>query len=341
MIKIELKNTIKEKNIYLHKQYIRGVMLGRLETYLSGDTKNSTDSLYDQYCTFLKNFLGQREQERARGLLALCIADDLEELVGNFEKTFFDLFKFSFKNPESDTQKIIAKKIKDIFDSVLDYENFNSGRMVEGVEGKRVLWNRHVYVINTGVKVCPYCNRQYITSYNSKEEIEKTTADVDHYYPKSLYPYLQMNIYNMIPSCNVCNSKTKGFKDERHLNPYQDETDSLIFEIPLNDVESMYSLNVKKIIVNTQGNPKSIASNKIFKLEEIYQAHIPDIKRLLHNFKEYEAFKEKYYMKTMGLDIGDVFSLWFDFLDMKPLDEPLAKLKQDIYKQLSSDSDIV
>lgn len=40
MIKIELKNAIKEKNIYLHKQYIRESVLEKLETYLSGTTKN-------------------------------------------------------------------------------------------------------------------------------------------------------------------------------------------------------------------------------------------------------------------------------------------------------------
>ena len=73
-------------------------------------------------------------------MLDLCISDDLEKLVDNFEKTFFDLFKFSFKNPESDKQKKIAKEIKELFDSVLDYENFNSGRKVEGVEGKRAFF---------------------------------------------------------------------------------------------------------------------------------------------------------------------------------------------------------
>lgn len=56
MIKIELKNAIKEKNIYLHKQYIRESVLEKLETYLSGTTKKPADSLCDQYRTFLKNW---------------------------------------------------------------------------------------------------------------------------------------------------------------------------------------------------------------------------------------------------------------------------------------------
>lgn len=336
MIKIELESAMKEKNIYLHKQYIKKYVLEKLEEYLNGKTKFTENPLYNQYCIFLKSLFSQSEQERAKRVLELCISDDLENLIENFENKFWDSFGFSFKNPKSEGQKKIVKEIKELFDVILDYAKFNTGRKVEGADGKNSLWNRHVYVINTGVKVCPYCNRQYITSYSSEDKTGKTTADVDHYYPQSLYPYLQMNLYNMVPSCNICNSKTKGFKDKRHLNPYQDGTDSLLFEIPLDDVKTLYSSDVEKIIVNTRGNPKAVASNEVFKLDRIYQTHTSDIKRLLYNFKEYEAFRENYYKKTMGIDMRNIFSLWFDFLDINPLEEPLVKLKQDIYKQLSN-----
>ncbi|MFM9745842.1 hypothetical protein ACKI2C_50665, partial [Streptomyces brasiliscabiei] len=67
-------------------------------------------------------------------------------------------------------------------------------------------WSRHKFITSLGVKVCPYCNRQYITSYESEADDMKTTADADHYYPKVEYPILQMNIFNLIPSCGVCNS---------------------------------------------------------------------------------------------------------------------------------------
>lgn len=169
--------------------------------------------------------------------------------------------------------------------------------------------------LNTKVKVCPYCNRQYITSYESKDGTEKTTADVDHYYPQSAYPYLQMNIYNMIPSCNICNSKAKGPKDERHLNPYKASSDSLLFEVLLDNIDMMYSSEIERIAVNSRGNPKAIASNEVFKLDKIYQVHLEDVKSLFFHIKEYEAFKEDYYTKTMGFDIGNIFSLWFDFLN--------------------------
>lgn len=85
MIKIELDNTIKEKNIYLHKQYIKELVLGKLEKYLGENRKTFTNSLDDQYCTFLKDFLGQKKQKRIKGVLVLCISDDLEGIVDKYE----------------------------------------------------------------------------------------------------------------------------------------------------------------------------------------------------------------------------------------------------------------
>lgn len=50
-------------------------------------------------------------------------------------------------------------------------------------------------------------------------------AVLDHYYDKGKYPYLALSFYNLIPSCNICNSKFKttiDFKEIPHLHPYED-----------------------------------------------------------------------------------------------------------------------
>lgn len=61
-----------------------------------------------------------------------------------------------------------------------------------------------------GVKVCPYCNRMYTTTLFGEEKIR---PDFDHFYPKSKYPYLAVSLFNLIPSCSMCNKK-KGDKAE-------------------------------------------------------------------------------------------------------------------------------
>lgn len=61
-----------------------------------------------------------------------------------------------------------------------------------------------------GVKVCPYCNRMYTTTLFGEDKIR---PDFDHFYPKSKYPYLAVSLFNLIPSCSMCNKK-KGDKAE-------------------------------------------------------------------------------------------------------------------------------
>jgi len=94
---------------------------------------------------------------------------------------------------------IEVKTVTKILTKVLNYDAFNQGTP----------WSRHIFICSLGVQVCPYCNRNYITSYEESKNDYKTTADGDHYYLKSLYPILQLNVYNIIPSCSVCNSKMK------------------------------------------------------------------------------------------------------------------------------------
>ena len=66
--------------------------------------------------------------------------------------------------------------------------------------------NSDLYTINT----CFYCNRTYINNY-----IEYTTGrkkkqfDLDHFIPKSECPLFALSLYNLVPSCQVCNSRIK------------------------------------------------------------------------------------------------------------------------------------
>lgn len=55
-----------------------------------------------------------------------------------------------------------------------------------------------------GVKLCPYCNRMYTTTLFGEHRIR---PDFDHFYPQSNYPYLAVSLFNLIPSCSMCNRK--------------------------------------------------------------------------------------------------------------------------------------
>lgn len=63
------------------------------------------------------------------------------------------------------------------------------------------------------VDVCPFCNRIY-TSTVFRGSVR---ASFDHFYPQSVYPYLAVSLFNLIPICDVCN-KNKSDNAEVVLN---------------------------------------------------------------------------------------------------------------------------
>ena len=76
-----------------------------------------------------------------------------------------------------------------------------------------------------GVKVCPYCNRMYTTTLFGEYRIR---PDFDHFYPKSKYPYLAVSLFNLIPSCSICNTK-KSNTAEVIYNKKENKNISIIY----------------------------------------------------------------------------------------------------------------
>ena len=98
-----------------------------------------------------------------------------------------------------------------LLNSVFKYKNFANRRIAYHISSKR------------NVTVCPYCNRQYVfTVIPSKGRVR---PQFDHYFPKKDYPYLALSLYNMIPSCSICNM-AKSSLDTRNypiLYPFDEE----------------------------------------------------------------------------------------------------------------------
>ncbi len=61
--------------------------------------------------------------------------------------------------------------------------------------------------------VCPFCGLLPIDG-----EFDPTREAFDHYLPKSHYPFNSVNLRNLAPSCNKCNSGNKRDKDPIHGN---------------------------------------------------------------------------------------------------------------------------
>lgn len=212
---------------------------------------------------------------------------------------------------------------------------------------------RHEIISMMGINVCPYCQRNYITSYTEEDE-KKTTADLDHFYPKSKYPYLALSLYNFIPSCQICNSRMKGTEDTiGSIYPYENSFDDMgaKFKTDKNLVESLLNDNKKgkfKVTIKATKLKEVQKSIKIFKLDKIYETnHNEYILDMLENIRK----KPKTYTDSIGklFDVEkiekDIKYITGEFEDLvkEPYrfkvekGEPLGKLTKDILEEYGID----
>lgn len=160
---------------------------------------------------------------------------------------------------------------------------------------------RHRILSSLHIKCCPYCNRQYITLWYDKDNKEHPTADLDHFYPKSIYPLFALSLFNFVPSCQICNLRMKGSKSREILYPYEEDMDEFSFlcESLNGTSESLVDLwlankaqNPSKLLElyqlvlvdesnldETDGEVKEHIdrirrSIEMFHLEELYQTHL-------------------------------------------------------------------
>ncbi|PLY08043.1 MAG: hypothetical protein C0625_03595 [Arcobacter sp.] len=205
-----------------------------------------------------------------------------------------------------------------------------------------------------GLTCCPYCNREYIFRiYDDKKNAElRTLAVLDHYYDKGKYPYLALSFYNLIPSCNICNSKFKttvDFKENKHLHPYEDSfNEKARFTKFFNNVNSenkkfdllskeRISLALKPLNANDSATQNTIDT---FRLETLYQEHKDIVLELIQKAQVYnESYIDELYQKyegTLFKNREDVLRhITSGYMEDQDINKrPLSKLIKDISEEL-------
>ena len=231
---------------------------------------------------------------------------------------------------------------KQLYDYVFCYDSWTRKN------GKR---NLYQLVAMMEVNVCPYCNRQFITTVPDGER--RVRPQLDHFRNKADYPYLALSINNLIPCCNVCNL-LKHDRDEDLLYPYDEEMgDDYVFRAKNHKDDIISLLTGTKeakykfdLVLERQESCKdeslskrADASIRTLALRDLYQAH-----------KDYVAdlFYQRYVFTDDLLDdikkqFPDLFGSREDvkrmlfLMDSSPEkwgQRPLAKLTHDIEKQI-------
>ncbi|WP_430613180.1 HNH endonuclease [Flavobacterium sp. JP2137] len=203
------------------------------------------------------------------------------------------------------------------------------------------VFSKHDFIKTIDIDTCPYCNRSYIYYLSKNKEIK---PEIDHFFPKSKYPFLAMSFYNLIPSCQTCNGF--GGKEEKDplkedlINPYLLKSSDFSFTFePISSriISTLLDKNsIKvKIIKNIPGHLD------VFKLKELYELHSDHVVELIFKSKikysdTYRAYLEKY--KDKGLEFSDNeidrMILGNYATEEEIHKRPLTKLYQDIGKEL-------
>ncbi|MBQ4838700.1 hypothetical protein [Pseudoalteromonas luteoviolacea] len=92
------------------------------------------------------------------------------------------------------------------FDNVFNYDSMSK------------IFGREI-TNSLNLDICPYCNNEDIETIN--EIGAETRPDLDHFFPKSKFPFLALTLSNLIPAGVRCNQKYKKDKSMiGYVNPF-------------------------------------------------------------------------------------------------------------------------
>ena len=200
--------------------------------------------------------------------------------------------------------------------------------------GQRKKYGAYNFVESLNLKTCPYCNRNYTFVVNESDG--KLRPEIDHFYPKSIYPFLAMSFFNLILSCSICNH-TKSNKIKEALdNPYDIQKNSYRFTYRPNSIDfaivEKEKYDFDNFEIELKGNPSNI---ELFKLKQLYKQHKDIVLELL--------IKKAYYpqsyideLSNFGFSQDEVYRYLFSNYNKEDdlHKRPLSKLVRDISEEL-------
>lgn len=214
------------------------------------------------------------------------------------------------------------------------------------------------------IDVCPYCNRQYISTYLDPDG--KTRPTLDHFYSKKQYPYLSNSFFNLIPSCYSCNSSFKGkieFTFKTHIHPFTECFDGIV----------KFSINFKKgentadyiaqfyhnndtldigfeylVPPNSKKYQKAFRNIKTFHLKNIYNRFHKDM--VVELLQKQAIYNTSGYAKSLATTFPKLFNSENDILKMilgnyiqngQLNNRPLSRLVRDISEEIGLTDEIL
>lgn len=250
----------------------------------------------------------------------------------------------------------LEQEINDDF-SELPVDERPSGKDLETIMGYTAVFNSQSkskafwLAKAVGKNTCVYCNRQYVFTVERGDgqiKDDRIARPVfDHWFAKSKHPLLSLSLFNLIPSCHICNSSVKvgdEYTLATHIHPYVHEDGHPDFTFKVSP--SPKKRIIWDVKLDAKPGSKEERTIKDLCLNEQYSMHgTTEVNDLME-------FKQKYpsgYLKQLitdvltdaaknghSLTIKEVYRMLFgaELQQDKFLDRPLSKMKHDILHEM-------
>jgi hypothetical protein len=290
-----------------HKKYVLAQIKIHLD-YPQGDPRHIA-------CGELRNFVRRHDENIATGNV-----EAIEKIISNYE----EILKNDGSGPCIDLFLREARRI------------FNYSYFI----GKKVnVWCAYNLCKTSKFRMCPYCNQNFAFTIMSENGDFRPT--LDHYFPKSVYPFLAISLYNLVPSCYTCNSnlkESKNFYKIPHLHPFNMKNE-LIFAISSKNSDDILKIVSNQIefnkfaTVGIRDTTDVAACNSIntFLLNHRFALHEEDFLRFAYWRRQLTSGRVLELKKIFGNEIEVSTILGFDILSFK--NNVHGKILGDLYEQ--------
>lgn len=201
----------------------------------------------------------------------------LRDEIKNFSNKFVSFDAVLATTPQS--RKEVEKEFVKALKWAYSYEFFCD---------KKAEWNAYDLVKEYGLRICPYCHTSHL-NYHDGDELEMRPP-LDHFFPRSRYPFLGVSLHNLIPSCHQCNSSVKSSRnpiDFKIAHPHEFVESELAFELatPAPGLKPAWAPDATIKIVATATQAELFVD--FFRLRERYPWYLGEIDDLRDRVKHH------------------------------------------------------
>lgn len=191
---------------------------------------------------------------------------------------------------------------------------------------------------NIEVHTCYFCNIDFINKFSTSTKT-KNGFTLDHFIDKGTYPYLALSLYNLVPSCYVCNSKVKHSNVIIGLSPTSQKFD---FDSKVKFKTFLITPNLQvnkeadiELFLKEDFSDKYQNYLKVLELDGRYEYHKYKVIEIIRKRSEYPDSRIEELAQLTQKTVEDVKEDLFGmYVDDNLYKHPLSKLIKDISEEL-------